>query len=41
MRGNGRNANATSGGALEHDALCEELAACQAKCFGLEQDVAI
>jgi len=26
---------------LEHDALCEELATCQAKCFGLEQDVAI
>jgi len=26
---------------LEHNALCEELASCQTKCFGLEQDVVI
>ncbi len=25
---------------LERDALCEELATCQTKCLGLEQDVA-
>jgi hypothetical protein len=26
---------------LKCDALCEELATCQTKCFGLEQDVVI
>ncbi len=26
---------------LEQDALCEELITCQAKCFGLKQNVAI
>ncbi len=41
MKGNGCNVGATSRNDIEAWPLCEELVACQTKCLGLKQDVAI